>query len=63
LSLRRRLLIDNLAFDTALRRARVPRTFAVYLGGHTVELWSSHSHQWLGYALRALAGPLAVRSP
>jgi hypothetical protein len=63
LSLRRPLLIDNVAFDTALRRARVPHTFAGYPGGHTVELRSSHSHQWLGYALRALAGLLAVRSP
>jgi putative tributyrin esterase len=58
-----RFLADNKAFDAALRRARVPHTFAVYPGSHTVELWSSHAHQWIGYALRTLAGLSALRSP
>ncbi len=58
-----RFLGDDRAFHTALRRARVPHTFAVYPGGHTVELWSSHARQWLGYALRALHGIAVLRSP
>jgi enterochelin esterase-like enzyme len=58
-----RFLADNRAFDAALRRAHIPHTFAVYPGGHTVELWTSHAREWLGYALVALHGLNELRAP
>ncbi len=53
-----RFFSDNVAYDAALRRQRIPHLFKVYRGGHSQSLWISEAPLWLGLALKALAQPV-----
>jgi enterochelin esterase-like enzyme len=44
----------NQQFDAALNQSGIPHTFAIYPGGHSTSLWSSHAPRWLTMALSYL---------
>jgi S-formylglutathione hydrolase FrmB len=46
---------ENRAFDRELTAAGVPHRFAIYPGGHDVQLWLAHARDWLAQAFAALA--------
>jgi len=48
---------ENEQFNRELTAAGVPHAFAVYPGGHDVELWAAHAVAWLGLAFKHLATP------
>jgi enterochelin esterase-like enzyme len=57
-----RFLAMNHQYDAALTASHVSHVFAVYPGGHTLGLWSSHATGWLNMALAALAAERSDKS-
>lgn len=49
-----RFRTDNLRLDQELTRAHVAHEFAVYPGGHSASLWSSHLGDWITTLIGAL---------
>jgi enterochelin esterase-like enzyme len=50
---------DNLELEHELVAAGVTHMFAVYPGGHSTSVWTTHAVQWLGLALKHLQRPTA----